>query len=351
MRDFIARHVAIDEPELTVVSVWAMHTWLFAPQCKPPATTPYLYITAAKGSGKTLLGQDVLGAIVRAPINTVGITGPGLVRIVGGVSDDDDTEVNAVSVMPTLTIDEVDALYSGAKDESLRMMLNAGYRRGGTVPRVSGSRVIHYNAFCPKILMGIDNGHLPDTVTDRAIRIELQQASPEQMLTIEPFYYEDIEEEAAELSERLASWAQFHSESINAYRPEPVPRLRPRQWEIARTLVRVAHAVGNERQVRDALADLLTRSHAADPKSKMYGAIADALGDSDRISTADVLAALQAAGVSVPGNNGKGLSAAIVRDGGKGAVAVRMSDGKVMRGFYRYHFDVPFSKYLEHESE
>lgn len=347
-RNFIAQYVALGETELTVVSVWAMHTWLFSPQCVQPATTPYLYITAAKGSGKTLLGQDVLGSIVRAPVNTVGITGPGLIRIVGGATGDDDEE-STVSVAPTLTIDEVDALYSGAKDETLRMMLNAGYRRGGMVPRVVGQAVVNYSAYCPKILMGIDNGHLPDTVTDRAIRIELKQATPEQMLALEPFYFEDAEPEAAALSDALSRWAIKNSTDIAAYRPVPIPGLRPRQWEIARTLVRVAHVLDIEHEVRDALRRLLTAEVARDPKARMYETIRALFDDTDtdRVTTADLLEALTTAGVSVPGGNGKGLASAIVRDGGKAAVAIRMPDtGKIVRGYYRYHFDVPFSKYL-----
>ena len=249
-REFIRRYIVLDADALDVATVWAMHTHLFSPACETPPTTPYLYITAPKGSGKTLFGQDVLGCITRAPMPTVGITGPGLIRLVGGGDDDggefEDADSAHAAAAPTLMVDEVDALYAGSKDEVLRMMLNAGYRRGGVVPRVVGKSVVNYSAFCPKVLMGIDNGHLPDTVADRSIRINLKRASADDMLTVEPFYSYEVEDESAELIQELSTWAKRNSEAIKAYKPTPVPEIAkvPRHWEIARTLVQVARAAG-----------------------------------------------------------------------------------------------------------
>jgi hypothetical protein len=354
-RDYIKRYVILDDNALDVVTAWTMHTWLFSPACDTPPTTPYLYIAAEKGAGKTLLGQDVLGTIVRSPMAVVGITGPSLIRLVSGSDDSENDDENPVSTSPTLTIDEVDALYSGAKDEVLRMMLNAGYRRGGTVPRVSGTRVINYSAFCPKILMGIDNGHLPDTVLDRSIRIDLVKASQAEMSTIEPFYHYEIEDEAAELSEELSRWAKNHSEQIRAYKPPPIDGLQPRQWEIARTLVQVAYAIGNESRIREAVHHLLTANPApVSAAIKLYSAIRDMLaGDSldgilgpvDRLTTNQILEGLAARGISVPGNSGKGLAVAMAKDGVKGG-AIRFAD-RVSRGYYANAFDEAFARYLD----
>lgn len=348
-RNYIKRFAVMEEDALDIVTTWTMHTWLFSPACENPLTTPYLYITAEKGSGKTLLGQDVLGTITRSPMNTVGITGPSLIRLVGGADFTEEEEGTPVTVMPTLTIDEVDALYSGAKDEVLRMMLNAGYRRGGTVPRVVGREVINYSAFCPKILMGIDNGHLPDTVTDRSIRITLKRATAEQMATVEPFYHFDVEDEAAEICSDLAEWAKTHSLQIRQYRPEAIPGLTPRQWEIARTLVQVAKFVGNEKRIREAIAATFAETPTTqDPRVSLYAAIREAFGSRDRITTNEILQALTDAGVSVPGQNGKGLGSVIGRDGIKGS-AIRLSADDVQRGYYRYSFDAAFAKYLGEE--
>lgn len=358
VRSYIRRYAVIEDDQLDVVTTWSLHTWLFSPACTNPVSTPYLYIAAEKGAGKTLLGQDVLGTIVRAPMATVGITGPSLIRLVGGHDDDSDSDDSEpVTAAPTLTIDEVDALYSGAKDEVLRMMLNAGYRRGGVVPRVVGKSVVNYSAFCPKLLMGIDNGHLPDTVLDRSIRIDLHVATPDEMATVEPFYHFDVEDEAAELSERMATWARENSQTVSDYRPAPIEGLRPRQWEIARSLVQVAKMIGNEKRIREALFTLLT-SHVA-PESvtvRMFRSIATLFDETqtDRLSTEAILQRLTRDGVSVPGNSGKGLGAVLGPQGVKGGV-IRFTNGnsetKPARGYYRSAFDSAFARYLPKAEE
>ena len=58
-------------------------------------------------------------------------------------------------------------------ESGLRAILNAGHRRGATVPRCIGvsSKPQDFNVYCAKVLAGI--GVLPDTITDRSIPIRL----------------------------------------------------------------------------------------------------------------------------------------------------------------------------------
>lgn len=140
-KKFIQRYVVLGEDEANVTALWTMATHLFSESATEPHTMPYLYITGPKGSGKTVLGQDILSMLCRNYVSTVGITGPGLFRLVDAGN-------------PTLGIDEIDALYSGAKDETLRMMLNAGYRRGGSVPRVVNGELQQFSPFRPQNLYG-----------------------------------------------------------------------------------------------------------------------------------------------------------------------------------------------------
>jgi hypothetical protein len=355
---FIDRYTCVGQDERDVMAVWAIGTHCFSLKCQNPATYPYLYITAPKGSGKTVLGQDVLGSICRRHQATVGITGPGVFRMIGEI-DEDSGEV--VNMAPTLALDEIDATFSGAKDEALRQMLNAGYKRGATVPRAFGKTTINFPVFCPKILMGIDNGHLPETVTDRSIRIDLHRASSEEMLTIEPFYSFDVEDEAAELQAELWQWAVDHSMVLRDYRPEPIPGLAPRQWEIGRSLVQLARELGVEDRIRAALARLFLKNpEKPSRKVELYGTIAalfDA-ADTDRLTSRQILNALDAAGVSVPGNSGKGLASVLGEDG-ISSVLVRLpadhpgvKDGQpVQRGYFAHQFDGPFFKYLADDED
>jgi hypothetical protein len=358
-RDYIRRFVVLPDDDLDIITTWTITTWTFSPMCTTPATMPYLYVTGAKGSGKTVLGQDVMGTVCRNHTPTVGITGPGVFRIIG---DWDPETGEVVNNAPTLALDEIDATFSGAKDEPLRQMLNAGYRRGATVPRVAGKVTINFPVHCPKILMGIDNGHLPDTVTDRSIRIDLRKATPEQMKGIEPFYIFDVEEEADELSSQLAEWAKQNSMVLRDYRPEPIPDLSPRQWEIARTLVQIAHAVGNEARIREALHTVMTRNpERPDGKVGLYRAIFNLLASmdgehADRVTSRQILAQLDLEGVNVPGQSGKGLASVLSEDGiAPDYIRLRpghpgIIDGQpVQRGYFRHKFDGVFVRYLDDE--
>ena len=360
-RDYVRRYCVLDQDELDITTVWAMGTWAFSPACQNPATYPYLYVAAPKGSGKTVLGQDVLGGITRRHTSTVGVTGAAIFRMIGTVVEDEETGAQeVVSDAPTLALDEIDATFSGAKDEGLRQMLNAGYKRGATVPRANGKTTINFPVYCPKVLMGIDNGHLPETVLDRSIRIDMRRASPAEMTTIEPFYSWDAEDEAAELSAALSVWAKAHSCVLREYRPVEIEGFQPRQWEIARSLVQLAREIGNEPQIREAFRRVMTKNPSKpDHKVTLYQSILNLFTelDEDRVTSNQILERLATDGVNVPGNSGKGLSSVLSEDGvapdyirmRKGHPGITDPAKPVQRGYFRHKFDGPFFRYLEDE--
>lgn len=358
-RDFITRYSVVDDAEADVVTVWAMGTWCFSPMCKWPATFPYLYITGGAGSGKTVLGQDALGSVTRMWKSATGTTGPTLFRMLGRV--DDETGV-IENYAPTLCLDEIDATFSGSKDEPLRQGLNVGYKTGATIPRSAGKTSIDFPIYGPKIMMGIDNGHLPETVVQRSIRIELEKKTQDELdrLGVEPFYTFDVEEESAEIQQDLSDWAKAHSMVLRDYRPVAPKGLTARQWEIARTLVQLAHEIGIEDRIVKALITVFgRRREKSNAKERLYKSIAAAFNNqesqySDRMTTAQLLSQLNADGVQVPGNSGKGLRNVLGEDG----ISPRMlrlptghpgiPEGGVdtQRGYFRYLFDEAFDRYL-----
>jgi hypothetical protein len=240
-------------------------------------------------------------------------------------------------------------------------MLNAGYKRGSTVPRAMGKTTLNFPVFCPKILMGIDNGHLPETVLDRSIRIDLHRASRDEMSTIEPFYSFDTEDEAAELSQSLSDWAKDHSLALREYRPTEIPDLSPRQWEIARTLVQLAHEIGNEDEIRASLHWLMTRNpERPDNKVTLYRSILQVFADTgeDRVTTRQIMERLSVDGVSVPGNSGKGLAAVLSEEGiAPDYIRLRpehpgsVADKPIQRGYFRHKFDGAFARYLSDDED
>ena len=133
---------------------------------------------------------------------------------------------------PTLLLDEVDALFgtkrSAESYEGLRAILNAGNRRGTTVPRMVGEgksmRVQDFATFGPKVLMGI--GELPATIADRSIPIRLERRARSEPVT--RFRYREAEPAALPIREALEAHLAPHHRPAGARPPgHPAPARRP----------------------------------------------------------------------------------------------------------------------------
>lgn len=282
--EFIRRYVALDADQLEIVATWVAHTWQFSESCPTPPTTPYLYVNSAqKGSGKTLLGIDIMGVLARNPIGVVGMT--------------EATLFHMMDTTPTLLVDEVDMLFSSGRHAGMVGILNNGYRKGGKVPRMKGGEVHFYDAHGPKSLVGIDNGMMPDPTRERCIPINMRRATDEERATLRPFYHYEIEDEVEVLCEELHQWATDNGVRVRDYQPKEIPGLSPRQWEICRPLLQVAHTTGNEKAVRDALTNIFATQVEPEngPEITVLLTLSEMFDDADgKVSTADLLARLQA---------------------------------------------------------
>jgi hypothetical protein len=159
---FIRRFVALSEAKALVIALWIVHTHTL----DAAETTPYLNISSAeKRSGKTRL-LEVLSLLVARAWFTGRVTSAVLVRKVAAET-------------PALLLDESDAAFKGNREyaETLRGVLNAGFRRGGVASLCvgQGANLAYkdFPVFCAKAIAGI--GTLPDTVADRSIPIELRR--------------------------------------------------------------------------------------------------------------------------------------------------------------------------------
>ncbi len=157
------RFVVFGRPEAVVaVVLWIAHTYAIG----IAEATPYLAVTSPeKGSGKTRLLECVgLLARSRPPIFII----PTASTIYRMLEADPEAP---------LLLDELDAVFHDRTDkyEEVRSIINAGHRRGATVPRTvsvgNKHAVQFFPVFGPKVLAGI--GQLPDTVVDRSIPIRM----------------------------------------------------------------------------------------------------------------------------------------------------------------------------------
>lgn len=278
VRDFITSYVSLpDDSYADALALYVLHTHAF-----PAArTTPYIYITSqGPGSGKTRV-MEVLYEVCRSAQLFSGMTGPTMFHMIEAIK-------------PTLFLDEVDTIYSGAKNEELRGVLNGGYKHNGKVPRVDPKSELgfrEYSTFCPKVLAGIDNGQVPNTVLDRSITIRLIKAKPGE---VQPFYSEDVEDIAEDLKDDIATWYAANTDTLTdrSKRPEPIDGLSDRQNDIVRPLLTIAATVpGWAKRARVSLTEVFRDTDT--PLTPQAEALADIRAymvahDLDRISSAKV---------------------------------------------------------------
>ncbi len=233
VRAFLTRFVVFkDEHQPVALALWSAHTYAIASAC----TTGYLHVhSPEKQSGKTRL-FEVLEVLVAQPWLVGRTSVAALVRKVAG-----DRCV--------LLLDESDAAFGGDKvyAESLRGVLNAGYRRGGKaslcVGDASNIEVKDFDVFGPKAFAGIGKS-LPDTVLDRSIPIELRRRLKTERR--DPFKFHRVDPQAEPLRNRLATWARAHLDALRNAEPEFPTGLSDRAEEAWEPLLAIADRCGGD---------------------------------------------------------------------------------------------------------
>lgn len=229
---FVRRYVVLTEDQATAVALWIVHTHA----AEALGITPYLAITSAeKQSAKTLL-LEVLELLTRKPWLTGSVTAATLARKID-------------EQCPTLLLDESDAAFKGDKEyaETLRGVLNTGYKSSGTYSRCAGTsgtnlKVVDFRTFCPKAIAGI--GKLPDTVADRSIPIRLKRKAPHEK--VERKRERKITAEAAPLRDQIAEWAGEHDAQLANLDLAALDGLSDRAADIWEPLLGIAYLAGEE---------------------------------------------------------------------------------------------------------
>lgn len=179
-----------------ICSLWAIGSHVF----KSFDAFPYMVITAAtKRSGKTRLAE-LLAMVSYNPQFFAAMTPSAMFHIIGDGA--------------TIFFDEAEELSSEAAGV-MRSVLNVGYRRGQTVPRMAGNEVVKYEVYSPKAFILIGDVH--DTLRDRSIVIEMIRTTPPNI-----FRFTEAEEMAKQAmsgfdSKALATWCDNGARKIDPY--------------------------------------------------------------------------------------------------------------------------------------
>jgi uncharacterized protein DUF3631 len=187
---YVARYVTFDNSDYTfAAAMWTLATFLW-PHFD---AFPYVTITSAtKRSGKTRFAE-ILGFMCSNPMPIAGMTPATVFRVIR-------------DQQPTMFMDEAEIL-SSESATMMRAVLNAGYRRGQTIPRMGENGVEQWPCYCPKVFVLI--GDVFDTLRDRSIIFRMKRAEAKVR-----FVYDHASAEGQSLRERMASLVEDNRAAI-----------------------------------------------------------------------------------------------------------------------------------------
>ncbi|MEJ7831918.1 MAG: DUF3631 domain-containing protein [Nocardioides sp.] len=276
---FLGRFVAYPSEAARVAHVlWIAHTWLMDEWDSTPRIA---FLSPEPGSGKSR-ALEVTEPLVPRPVHAVNVSASYLFR---KVSD----EAGA----PTILYDEVDTVFGpkAKENEDLRGLLNAGHRKGATAGRceIRGKTVstVDYPAYCAVALAGLDD--LPDTIMTRSVIVRMRRRAPNEV--IEPWRLRTNGDEAHQLRDRLAEWAESRRDDV-AW-PEMPDGIEDRNADVWEALLAVADLAGGEWPER-ARCSAVTLVTASSDKGGSLGVtllrdLKGIFGDDEKLSTETIL--------------------------------------------------------------
>lgn len=278
--ELIRRYVILPSPEAAVVlALYVAHTFAF----QGAHSTPYLLVVSPeKRSGKSRL-LEVLALLCARAWMVASASEAALYRKIG-------------QDQPTLLFDEIDATFGVASErtEPIRAVLNAGNRRGASVPRCVGTKmdeVRDFDVFCPKVLAGIDVGaKIPETVRDRSLEIRMVRRTGGEK--VERFRYRRLVNEVAALASELEQWADGAIAVLLEVEPQLPEALDDRKAEATEPLFAIADMAGGDWPTKSRSAVLAlaqSRDEGADALGTLLLAkLRDVFGDRPAITTAEI---------------------------------------------------------------
>jgi putative DNA primase/helicase len=249
-------------------------------------------------------------------------------------------------------VDEADTFLG--ENEELRGVLNSGHtRETAFVTRVVGDDLEprNFSTWGAKAIAAI--GHLPGTILDRAIVLEMRRRTQNESIEKLRYARRDL---FTHLASKCVRWVEDNAVRLAVARPGIPSSLNDRAGDNWEPLLAIAELAGGNwpKRARDAA---LALSGGEEEPSLGVELLADVrlifqTQDDDRLSGADLIAAL--VGLDdrpwATRNKGKPLTQHQLsrRLGEFGIVSksVRLNDGKTPKGYMLEQFEEAFTRYL-----
>jgi hypothetical protein len=338
---FLGRFVAFpSEAARVAVTLWAAHTHLVTAGENSPRLA-LLSPEPASGKTRTL---EVLELLTPRPLHALSASPAAIFRTLE-------------AEQATLLMDEVDAIFGrrrGADDgaEDLRALLNAGHRKGATIPRCVGPRhdVAKFPVYAAVALAGL--GDLPDTLMTRSVIVRMRRRGPGE--TIQPFRRRLHVGEGEALRVQLAEWAVSVADDIEIAWPTMPDGIEDRPADVWEPLLAIADAAGGNwpRRAREACVELckVAVSREASLGIRLLTDLRHVFGDWDALATETILERLRDLDEAPWGDlHGKPLDARglarRLRQYEVTSIKVKV-DGRALKGYRREHLWDAWQRYL-----
>lgn len=333
----IHKYVICNVHTARAAALWIVHTYLLdVIYCSPLAI-----ITAPdKGCGKSTL-LDVMADMVYQPIPTASISPAALYRTIE-------------EYQPTLLIDEVDSFLAG--DEAMRGIINCGHKRKAAfVMRCDGddSKPKRFSTWSAKVLSGISAKNLHDTITSRAIMLELRKKLPTETIASN----RNNQAEYQTISRKLVRWTSDIKDQVqqsNTTLPNGLDDRQKDNWE---PLLAIADIAGGPwpQIARETAIAICSKAETKSYKTELLEDIQTVfeLKNIDRVSTTNLIKYLcedQEANWATY-NHGKEISpkqlAKLLSGYAIVSNTVRFGAYETAKGYYKTQFLDVWARYIE----
>ena len=233
--EFLNRFIAYpDEHSIYAHALWIAHAHVV--DCFD--NTPRLaFLSPEPGSGKSR-AMEITELLVPRAVLSVNASPAYVFR---KISDD--------AGLPTLLIDEADAIFNGKKSDSnedLRGLLNSGYRKGAVTGRavVRGKEVFteEFPSYCAVALAGLNA--LPETLMTRSIVIPMKRRKAGHH--VEQFRRRMNGKEAQEVFHQIAAATSRIEDEITDAWPVLPKGIEDRDADLWEPLIAIADAFGGD---------------------------------------------------------------------------------------------------------
>lgn len=339
---FTGRYVAFPSAAAAAaVTLWAAHSHAVTSFDSTPRVA---LLSPEPGSGKTRT-LEVLELLTPRPMHALNATVAAIFRSIE-------------AERPVLLIDECDAIFTrrGKDDtnEELRALLNAGHRKGATIPRCTGLQheVHQFPVYAAVALAGL--GDLPATLMSRAVVIRMRRRAPGE--TVEPFRHRLAAPGGHALRDRLAAWAVQVKGTLETSYPDMPPGVTDRPADVWEPLLAIADAAGGDwpERARAACTELAAAAETGEASLgvRLLADLAGVFGAADQLPTAvilDRLHKLDEAPWAALGKAGKPLDARglATRLRGYGVTSTTIREGDTTpKGYRAEDLADPWTRYV-----